>query len=101
MNITSAWWHVDDQVIEFAPVNIANKLADGAAHHRPTPDTACFSSISKPMLIIFDAKFFNRKNQSFTIVFHQWPFATYAKHDMLARPINIGIHQSNFCTTFR
>ena len=38
LGVAGAWRHVDDQDVEFAPVDLAQKLGQGRHHHRPAPD---------------------------------------------------------------
>lgn len=37
MDITGAWWEVDNEIVEFAPSSILNELFDGIAGHASTP----------------------------------------------------------------
>ena len=37
MNVASSWRHVDEQVIEFAPMHVIQKLFDGLRQHQAAP----------------------------------------------------------------
>ncbi|TMF57863.1 MAG: iron-sulfur cluster assembly protein, partial [Chloroflexi bacterium] len=38
LHVAGSWRQVDDQVVELAPVDVEQELADGPGQHRPAPD---------------------------------------------------------------
>jgi hypothetical protein len=48
LNVTGSRWHVDDKVIEIAPIRIAEQLRQRLRDHGPAPDHRLLRIDQKP-----------------------------------------------------
>src|SRR5690606_29783157 len=95
MDISGSRRHVNDQVIEFSPVNISHKLPDGTTGHGASPHHRSFFIYTQANAHYFNSEPFHRYNNSLVGIrkfFHHRPFPPYAKHNGSTWAVNIGVH---------
>ena len=48
LDVTGARWHVDEEVVELAPLHVAQKLFNRLSQHEATPHQGCFLVDEEP-----------------------------------------------------
>ena len=91
-HIASSWGHIDNQVVQFAPVRIFEKLGDRTMKHRSSPNDGLIASDQKTHRHDRHGSAWNRLN----FVVENLRASFQAEHVRDAGSINIGVEQADF-----
>ena len=94
LNVTRAGRHVDDQIVEVAPIGLPEQLVKRLGRHRPTPDHGLVRLHQKAYRHHLNTVVFKRLH---VLAVQAFRLARHAHHHRHAGAVNIGVEQANAC----
>ena len=94
LDVTGAWRHVDDQVIQIAPRGLCHQLQQGTGNHRPAPDHRRVVIGQERHGHHFDAMGLDRHEPLLILDLRPGAFSD-AEHDALAWAVNVRIQNAH------
>src|SRR5438552_7126565 len=95
--VTSDGWHVNEKIIELAPLHIAQELGDDLHDDRSAPDRRLIALDHESKAHDFDSVCLERND--LLVLDRRWSVDTHHARDV--RSIDVGIYQSDTRTLFR